>query len=34
MNRRRTGILEVGESTLDVREQTLRETNEKWHLIF
>lgn len=31
MNRRRTGILKVGESTLDVRE---RETNEKWHLIF
>ena len=29
MNRRRTDVLHVGESTLDVREQTVRETTEK-----
>ena len=29
MNRRRTDILHVGESTLDVRKQTARETTEK-----
>ena len=29
MNRRRTDILHVGELTLDVREQTVRETTEK-----
>ena len=29
MNRRRTDILHVGESTPDVREQTVRETTEK-----
>ena len=34
MNRRRTDLLEVGESTLDVRKPTVRETTEKWHMIF
>ena len=29
MNGRRTDVLHVGESTLDVREQTVRETTEK-----
>ena len=29
MNRKRIDILHVGESTLDVREQTVRETTEK-----
>ena len=34
MNRRRTDLLEVGESTLDVRKQIVGETTEKWHMIF
>ena len=34
MNRRRTDLLEVGESTLNVRKQTVGETTEKWHMIF
>ena len=29
MNRKRIDILHVGESTLDVREQTVRETTDK-----
>ena len=33
MNRRQTDILHEGESTLDEREETVRETIEKWHMI-